>query len=159
MQKLNKFSIYIILLVFFGVFQIFESALIFDRDIFLKGEVWRLVTSHFVHSSWIHFLINSVLLISIVPPKFFKEHLSFLSFSSVFTGLGILFTLDSHITYQGFSGLSFAIISLYFLKKPFNKINLVALIFLVIAPIISLANFPYQQFDYTLSLTRTFSAY
>lgn len=79
----------------------------FDRQAILQGEIWRILTSHWVHLGWAHTLLNSagMLLVAWLLPKgHWKYWLAFWVFASLWTTLGVW--LDERTSfYVGASGV------------------------------------------------------
>lgn len=93
-------------------------AFIFDQQIathfiYLKsainqGEIWRLITGHFLHTNGYHLLLNCIglLLLYLVHGQYYqaKSYLSLLLFCSFITSAGIWWYTDIN-SYVGLSGV------------------------------------------------------
>lgn len=82
--------------------------LAYDREAVLKGQLWRLVTAHFVHLNFNHFLLDSAGFVLV--SWFFRDVLNtklLLLWLGISAPLcGALLTLDSQLTgYVGLSGI------------------------------------------------------
>jgi len=86
-----------------------ENALRFDRDRITEGQIWRLLTGHFVHLSWVHTLGNSagLLMANYVCAGRFNhlQTLWFVLFSAAITGGGLYFFAHDLFYYVGLSGI------------------------------------------------------
>lgn len=147
-QFFEKYFFYLLFIVLFMVCQLFKDYFELNKDLILKGEVWRILFAHFVHSSFIHFLVNLLILTFFIPNDFLRKNILFIFTSALFVGVSVFFSLGDEIIYVGFSGVLFSLLTYYFISQPYSKLKFFALCFLVISPIVSLMNFPYQQFDY-----------
>ena len=102
-----------------------RESLRFDRYGISSGELWRLVTGHFVHLGWAHFALNAAglaLVWYLVGGAFDRQRWILISVVSVFTmDLGLwLFDPDLQ-WYVGLSGLLHGILAAGLvpsLKKP-----------------------------------------
>jgi rhomboid family GlyGly-CTERM serine protease len=98
------------------VVQSYQPLLEFDRQLILSGELWRLVTCHFVHTNnahmWLNLLAALVLYICLSPigsmNEFYRAAMG-LAFS-----LGLLLLLYPILDwYNGLSGLLHALVAYY----------------------------------------------
>ena len=88
----------------------------YDSDWLQTGQVWRLLTAHWVHVGWAHLLLNTVglgICVSLANPRWSVRRWLTLSVG-MGLGISILFTLLNPELqwYVGFSGVLFG---LYFL--------------------------------------------
>lgn len=86
-----------------------SDELIYDRNLVITGEYWRLITGHFFHSNGNHFMLNSaaVLLLWALHGQYYnhKNYLLVFMTSAIICGLGIdWFSLDIAL-YVGLSGV------------------------------------------------------
>ena len=86
-----------------------------ERDLVLNGEIWRLITAHFVHFNFDHSKMNSlgiilccVILIDVIEIRALCE--VFIA-CGLAVGLGVFFLMPSIDSYVGFSGLLHGIFS------------------------------------------------
>ncbi|MCP4333668.1 MAG: rhombosortase [Gammaproteobacteria bacterium] len=88
----------------------------YDHDWLENGQIWRIVSAHWVHVGWVHMFLNMVglmICISLSNPRWSVRRW-FLQSLCIAIGISVLFTLqnsDLH-WYVGFSGVLFG---LYFL--------------------------------------------
>lgn len=86
-----------------------ETALRYDRDAILHGQVWRLLTGNFVHLGWSHLWLNLAGLVLIW--LLFKQHISTLMWiiatvlSALAVGMGLLWLNPELTWYVGLSGV------------------------------------------------------
>jgi rhomboid family GlyGly-CTERM serine protease len=101
-----------------------ESALIYDRAAILDGEVWRLITGHWVHFSRSHLGCDAaVLAISgwLIEARRYRYFLPLCVLSAVAIGLALLAILPDLAVYGGLSGLAMAstvYLALHALDEP-----------------------------------------
>jgi len=81
----------------------------YDRSAILDGELWRLLSGHFIHMGWSHLGMNlaGLALIWMLAGKWLslKEALFTIIFSALAIGLGLL-AINSEVSwYVGFSGI------------------------------------------------------
>ncbi len=109
-----KRSIYFILLaclvLVIGVFSSELSVYLrYDRNLIEEGEIWRMVTGHFIHLTWSHLLMNLAgfaLVFAFFGSLLSNYHWTFFTFfSSVFISLVLYLTSPSLIWYVGLSGI------------------------------------------------------
>lgn len=85
-----------------------EELLRFDRDKLDDGDYWLLLSAHFVHLNWSHFLLNMIglmLLCYLLEPRFTTlTWVSLLVFVSAATGFALYWLNPSVYWYVGFSG-------------------------------------------------------
>ncbi len=82
--------------------------LIYDRELIIQGEIWRLVTAHFVHIDREHLILNlSALLILGTLLENLQAKLLILSLllGILAISLGLWFGMESLLFYCGLSGL------------------------------------------------------
>jgi len=100
------------LLEYFSSFT--QSFLRYERQSILDGELWRLISAHFVHGSWEHFFMNIFALIilwSLFKNLFSVLEWFLLTFVSAL-GISLLFVVFmEHLSwYVGFSGVLHSIV-------------------------------------------------
>ncbi len=85
----------------------------YQHDWLESAEYWRLITTHWAHTNWIHFLLNAaglVLCLSIASPEWSIKR--WLLYQFVFAlGISLLFnSLNPELTwYLGYSGILYGI--------------------------------------------------
>ncbi|MCP4874978.1 MAG: rhombosortase [Gammaproteobacteria bacterium] len=89
---------------------------LYERGWFDSGQVWRIVTAHWVHAGWEHLLLNALglaICVSLANPMWSLKRWALQSLCLAL-GISILFTLQNPELYRyvGFSGVLFG---LYFL--------------------------------------------
>ena len=85
------------------------DTLIYNRDLVMSGEYWRLITGHFLHSNANHFMLNgaAVLLLWALHGHYYNQKnycLTFLT-SAVICGLGVYWFSEDIALYVGLSGV------------------------------------------------------
>ncbi|MCP4984403.1 MAG: rhombosortase [Gammaproteobacteria bacterium] len=88
----------------------------YERGWFDSGQLWRIVTAHWVHAGWEHLLLNALglaICVSLANPNWSLKRWALQSLCLAL-GISILFTLQNPELYRyvGFSGVLFG---LYFL--------------------------------------------
>lgn len=112
----HRFPLVVALLV--TLVAVFGSALSpllrYDRQAILGGEVWRLISCHFVHLTWSHLAMNMAgfLLIWLLFGRLLNvlEWLFILLPACLLVGLGLLIFNTDILWYVGFSGVLHSII-------------------------------------------------
>jgi len=93
----------------------------FDRQGIRAGEVWRLVTGHFVHLGWPHFALNAAglaLVWTLVGDVFDRPHWLLIVVASILTmDIGLWLFDPELMWYVGLSGLLHGILAAALLKK------------------------------------------
>ncbi len=111
MQFLNNYRITInlslsIALLYF-VFGTVPEALYFNAEQITRGELWRYMTGHLVHSDTQHLILN--LAVFIILSALIEQHSRLLLFTALFTGIVFinlyLFSSNEVINYAGLSGV------------------------------------------------------
>jgi len=110
-------AVFIFLLL---ILQNFSTALELDRHHVLSGEVWRIWTSHFVHSNMPHLLLNMMAALFIYFSFFTKISLTellvcSLTFSALIS-IALLFFLPDLDWYNGLSGLLHALVAYFSIR-------------------------------------------
>lgn len=86
-----------------------RTVLMYERDGLLAGQWWRVVSGHFTHLGWEHFLLNAagLILVTVLQPRPQKLADQFLIFVFSPTLIsGMLFLFDSELAwYVGLSGV------------------------------------------------------
>ncbi len=115
-----------------------RKALRFERSDIASGEVWRLLTGHFVHLGWRHFALNAaglVLVWFLVGDSFRRTEWLFVALFSVATmDLGLWYFDPALQWYVGLSGLLHGLLAAGLvekLRKP--DIEMIALAVLLLA--------------------------
>ena len=103
----------------------------YERDWLQTGQVWRIVSAHWVHVGWAHLALNSLglaICVSLANPRWSLRRW-FLQSLCLGLGISLLFTLQNPELhwYVGFSGILFG---LYFLAAHdlYARDRLVALL-------------------------------
>lgn len=110
----NRASIFInasvacLIIIFSTLSEQVFSILSLSRTQLDQGEVWRLITSHFVHFGWPHTLINlsaftlcALALLNSIPAR---QLLIMIIFCCLSVGLGVYYLNPEYSTYAGLSG-------------------------------------------------------
>lgn len=80
----------------------------FDRAALLRGEIWRLFTSHLVHWSAAHFYLDTSVFIAqgiVFEQKIGRKYAWVLAVAAAAIGLGLLIFQRDLVAYRGISGL------------------------------------------------------
>ena len=116
------------------------SLFVFDREAILRGELWRLITSHFVHFSDIHLVYNLVVfgIIGWILEYKGYRYLKLLYLLMAFSISTVLLVLKPNMAYfGGLSGIACGSIlycSLLCLREPspWRTISIFSIIFLFV---------------------------
>lgn len=101
-------------LLFTALLQVLgKSTFRYESDIFSTFEIWRLLTAHWVHLNWTHWLLNNlgfILLVAITRVNWrLLFWLKLIILHSVFISLALLL-LNPHLNwYVGFSGVLYGL--------------------------------------------------
>ena len=83
--------------------------LVYQRDLIIEGEVWRLFTGHLLHTNGFHLLLNLAALIMLwaLHGRFYtiKNYSTLFLFCSIITSVGIFYSDPSLVQYVGLSGV------------------------------------------------------
>lgn len=136
-------GIKVIALVFFltilGQTDFFRPLMLWDKELIVSGEYWRLVSSSFTHTNFQHALINLLVLMSMsVIFEKTKESLGFVLFGSLSVGLFLCFIPKYEmVTYSGLSGMLHGYFFLMVMStKEFTKGLKRMLVFAVIGKVL-----------------------
>lgn len=110
--------------------------LIYNRELILKGQLWRLLTGHLVHYNLTHLAIDSLMFIFLVIAvnKYYNrinnelEFHKLLFFSAVTISLALLFIRTNLNIYAGLSGINsvlFGVLSLQIINNETTKIKMI----------------------------------
>lgn len=123
----------------------------FERDWMASGEIWRLISAHWVHVGWMHLLLNGlglVICVSLTTPGWsFKRWV----ITSLLMGLGISLLVTSYnpeiSDYAGHSGVLYG---LYVLGgvSLFARDRLIAVL-VIAAIVIKILLEQFAPFDFT----------
>ena len=119
---------------------ILASLFVYDREAIFRGELWRLITSHFVHFGNIHLLYNLVVfgIIGWIIEDKKHRHFKLLCFLMAFSiSIVLLVFKPDMIYYGGLSGIACGSIiycSLRCLSEPppWHTISILSIIFLFV---------------------------
>lgn len=79
-----------------------------ERGKLAQGEIWRLLTSNFVHFGWAHTLMNLAAFIifaaALTPPFSTKSLVALILFCCTAVGVGVYYLNPEYETYAGLSG-------------------------------------------------------
>lgn len=85
------------------------QAFVYQRNLIIKGELWRIFTGHLLHTNAYHLLLNLAALIMLwaLHGRFYsiKNYSALFLFCCVSTSVGVFFTSPSLIQYVGLSGV------------------------------------------------------
>lgn len=113
------------------------AALRYDREAIFAGELWRLVTGHFVHLGALHLALNAVatlvILIGFVAPRQPSFPRMFIALLGLTLGVsaGLLFISSEVEWYVGLSGVLHGLavfVAAWYLEKPFKWVLLAGLL-------------------------------
>jgi len=108
--QLHKISLPLLVIVISVVAFLFESNLFhYQRDLFESGDLWRGITSHFLHTNINHLILNvlAVALLWALHGQFytFRNYCAVFVFTAVMTTLGVHFYSLEITQYVGLSGV------------------------------------------------------
>ena len=132
LTKVKSWQVIItIVLTMVGLFVLDEptrTSLFFDKTSVWKGELWRLVTAHFVHLTTYHLIANTIGLLLIW--QVFREHFNAATLTLVIASLAVLISLQLSTPWTntsyffGFSGvlhglLAYSLLTTIRQNKPY----------------------------------------
>ena len=86
-----------------------QDTLYFHTQLIASGEYWRIITGHFIYTSWQHWLINTLgiglFLLIFKPLKFSNHFLWLIIFLVGWISAGLLLFSEQLVWYVGFSGV------------------------------------------------------
>ena len=89
--------------------EILTHALVYQRELITRGEMWRLLTGHFLHTNGFHLLLNvaALLMLWALHGHFYtiKNYSALFLFCACSTSAGIYYFNPSLIQYVGLSGV------------------------------------------------------
>jgi len=89
--------------------ELFTQTLVYQRQLITKGEIWRLISGHILHTNGYHLLLNLAALFMLwaLHGRFYsiKNYTVLFLFCSIFTSLGIYYFDPTLIQYVGLSGV------------------------------------------------------
>ncbi len=110
LYKLRSYKLWLVLFIlcFFIQFLHLAPTLRFDRQLIEQWQVWRLISGHFTHLNWVHFMLNmaglGMVAILFSRYKSTRYWLDALLFISLVCSVGML--IDNQLDrYVGFSGV------------------------------------------------------
>jgi rhomboid family GlyGly-CTERM serine protease len=87
----------------------FTLALVYQRELILQGELWRVFTGHVLHTNGFHLLLNLAALIMLwaLHGRFYtiRNYCLLFLFCSICTSMGILYNNEFLTQYVGLSGV------------------------------------------------------
>jgi len=118
--------------------QVLSSAFIYDRNAIWRGEIWRLVTSHFVHFNSIHLIYNIIAfgIVGWIIESKGNKHFKLLYFVTACSISAVLLAVKPDMVYfGGLSGIAcgfFVYCALLCLHEhpPWRFISILSLIFI-----------------------------
>lgn len=133
-------SIIIVISLFVYLFDGLSSMFIYDRDVILDGEFWRLITGHFVHFSGLHFSFNIIafgITGWIIEKRAYPGFGMLVLIMAFVIGVSMIVLKPDMQFYGGLSGISHGALiylALFGLReaKPWNTISWVILLFVPI---------------------------
>lgn len=103
-----KFILFTIIAVI-CVLNLNNDHLWFDSEAIANGQIWRMVTCHFVHSSIHHLILNLGFLLILTFSISTQKLVNFFATSALVTGIGLWLTLSTGYTYCGLSGILYGL--------------------------------------------------
>jgi len=101
--------------------------LVYNRQQLADGQLWRLLTGHFLHTNVIHLVLNcsALILLWALHGQFYsiKNYLSLFIFSSIFISIGLYYCSINLQQYVGLSGVLHSIFVWGALKDIQTKEN------------------------------------
>lgn len=108
-QFSGPFLVFILALLAFIFDDKVSELLIYDRNLIITGEYWRLITGHFFHSNGNHFMLNiaAVALLWALHGQYYqyKNYLIVFTVSAIVCSLGIFWFAENIVLYVGLSGV------------------------------------------------------
>ncbi len=101
-----------------------SAVLVYDRSAIISGELWRLITGHWVHFSTSHLIYDVIVLAItgwIITSSGYRYLTALYLLSSLFISLVLFVMLPDMAFYGGLSGIAMAstvYLSLQFMRKP-----------------------------------------
>jgi rhomboid family GlyGly-CTERM serine protease len=123
----------------------------YQSDWTLTGQIWRMVTAHWVHVGWLHLLLNGlglVVCVSLTSPGWSIGRWLMISITMA-TGISIMLTLNNPevIDYAGYSGVLYGLYVLAAISL-FPRDRLVAvLVITAIAGKVIMEQFNFYDFN------------
>ena len=124
--QFHKITLPLLVILIAVIAFLFESNLFhYQRNLFESGELWRVFTSHFLHTNFNHFILNisAVALLWALHGQFYSfiNYLVVFIFSAITTTLGVHFYSPEITQYVGLSGVLHGIFIWGALKDIENK--------------------------------------
>jgi len=89
--------------------ELFTQTLVYQRQLINKGEIWRLISGHILHTNGYHLLLNLAALFMLwaLHGRFYsiKNYTALFLFCSIFTSVGIYYFDQTLMQYVGLSGV------------------------------------------------------
>ncbi|MGF1691906.1 rhombosortase [Photobacterium kagoshimensis] len=84
-----------------------QPLLVWDRNLILNGEVWRILTGNLTHTNWAHLIMNAFAFIIIT--FIFRKHITIKPYTQLIATISFIIGLGIFATsmgwYAGFSGV------------------------------------------------------
>ncbi len=139
---------FVAVLLVLGVFHETINALLeYNYTGITRGQIWRLLTGHFVHLNFLHAILNSaglVLCITIFgPPRNLVNSCIYLIVMALFISAGLFIFSPNVSYYLGFSGLLHAVVIHYLILGYNQRRLLYGLALLAITTKLALEQLPF----------------
>lgn len=89
--------------------KLFTQTWVYQRQLITEGEIWRLISGHFLHTNGYHLLLNLAALFMLwaLHGRFYsiKNYSALFLLCSIFTSVGIYYFDQTLIQYVGLSGV------------------------------------------------------
>ena len=141
-NKLKPYSFVLLWVLFTALLQwLGKGYFRFESNLFSTGEIWRILSGHWVHLNWTHWLLNNLGLLMLVALLRLRWRISFwlkvIAIHSVLISLALLVFNPQLQWYVGFSGVLYGLYMLAALmmvkKDTLMSIIIIAIIFVKIA--------------------------
>ena len=124
-EAYSKTALIILCFIILLIFQNFQEHLIFTHNKITSGEVWRLWSGQFVHTNYIHLMMNTtgfIALLIMYPKESFKPKLAIqILYISTCIGLWLYFFSPEIQWYAGLSGIIYGLFVIASLQASIQK--------------------------------------